>query len=178
MKKKKNPILDDLSYFYKELKDVKKMKQDTVFHNKPYKLYQKNIEKRNICNEDAHIQFFNTNSYKNIIKKNSISYVRENSLNHELIKLKNKVYLPEITVDFHGLNQLQAKKELGKIIILCCEQKIFCFSVIHGHGKNILKNQIPIWLSNHPNVLSFCQLQKKFKKNTTLYVLIDYNNHY
>ncbi|WP_187306111.1 endonuclease SmrB [Buchnera aphidicola] len=174
MKNNKHYNSNDNFYFKEETKDVKKMKQDTVFHAKPYKLHKKYLNKRNLCNQDAHTQFFNSNIPNKNITENPVSYVREKFLKTELNKLKNKIYVPEIFLDLHGFNQYQAKKELGKLIFICNKEKIFCFAVIHGHGKNILKNYLPIWLSKHPDVLAFYQLPKKCGRNTTLFVLIDY----
>lgn len=168
--------LNDKSYFYKEMKDLKKMKQDTVFHAKPYKLYKEHRDKRDICNQDAHIQFFNANCPQKVIQENPVSYVREKFLKNELKKLKNKTYVPGVFLDLHGFNQYQAKQALGRLILTCYEKKIFCFGVIHGHGKNILKNYLPIWLSKHPDVLAFYQSPKTYGRNTTLFVLIDYQN--
>lgn len=174
MKKIKCSNFKNSSYFSEEMKNVKKMKQDTVFHKKSYKKNNLYSEKRDLCNQDAHIQFFNAHVPKKVIYKNPVAYVREKILITELKKLKNKVYVPEICVDCHGLNQYQAQQELGKLIFTCFKERIFCFAVIHGHGKNILKNYIPIWLSKHPDVLAFYQLPKTFGKNTTLFVLMDY----
>ena len=177
---KQNKYLNfqDMVYFYKAIKDVKKMKQDTVFHEKLHVKHNKYRDKRDICNQNAHIQFFNSNVQCKVISKNPVSYIRESYLKNELNKLKNNFYNPEICVDLHGLNQYQAQQELGKLICICHRKHIFCFGVIHGHGKNILKTYIPIWLSKHPDVLVFYQLPKTFGRNTTISVLIDYNNNY
>lgn len=175
---KNNKLLNwgNKPYLYAEMKDVKKMKQDTVFHKKPYKLRKKYFDKRNLCNQEAHIQFFNSHRPHKIIQENPVSYVREKFLKSELKKLKNHVYIPDIFLDLHGLNQYQAKQALGRLILTCYEKKIFCFAVIHGHGKHVLKNYLPIWLSKHPDVLAFLQSPKICHRNTTLLVLIDYHH--
>ncbi|CAL4318714.1 endonuclease SmrB [Buchnera aphidicola] len=174
MKRNKPIVCNDYKYFYEECKDIKRIKQDTVFHNQSYKLYKKRYEKRNICKQEVQSQFFNYISSGKNIMKNPVSYVREKCLMNELKKLKNNIYIPDVWLDVHGLNLNQVKKEIGKCLVFCSEKKIFCFAIIHGHGKNILKNQIPIWLSNHPDVIAFYQSPKMFGKNTTLFVLMDF----
>ncbi|WP_343128255.1 endonuclease SmrB [Buchnera aphidicola (Takecallis taiwana)] len=173
---KKTPLdnFKDISYFYKEIKNVKKIKQDTVFHEKSHQKNNQYAKKRDLCNQDAHIQFFNAHVPHKVIDKNPVSYVREKFLITELKKLQKKIYVPEICIDCHGLNQYQAQQELGKLIFTCYKERIFCFGVIHGHGKNILKNYIPVWLSKHPDVLAFYQAPIMFGKNTTLFVLMNY----
>lgn len=172
----KNKYIDykEMVDFNKGVNSVKVIKQDTVFHYQPYKLYKQKIDKRNIHEQDAHSQFFNSSYNKKCITKDSTSYIREKVLQCELKKLQKKMYIPEISLDVHGLNQLQVKKELGKLILICYKEKIFCCAVIHGHGQNILKKQIPIWLSQHPNVLAFYQGSKTLGHDTKLFVLVDF----
>ncbi|CAL4318594.1 endonuclease SmrB [Buchnera aphidicola] len=158
--------------FYEEVRGIKKIKQDTIFHSQKYKLNQKYFEKRNIYQEDAHSYFFKSNFSQKIIKKNPVSYVRDELCRKELKKLKNKEYFPELFLDFHGVNQNTAKKELGKLFFFCKKEKIFCFAIIHGHGKNILKRNVPIWLSQHPDTIAFYQEPNIFGHNTTLFGLL------
>ena len=40
------------------------------------------------------------------------------------------------------------KLELGALIEACRRQHIRCACVMHGHGKNILKQKIPLWLAS------------------------------
>ncbi|CAL4318564.1 UPF0115 protein YfcN [Buchnera aphidicola (Pterocallis alni)] len=166
----------DIELFYQECKGIKKINQDTVFHNQHTKLNSKYLKKKNIHIQDYHSNFFTFHNYKTkIITQDPVAYVRNSSEKNELKKLKNKYYIPEISLDVHGLNQLQVKKELGKLIFICHIKKFFCFSVIHGHGKNILKNQIPIWLSQHPDIIAFSQSPNIVGYYTALCVLIENN---
>jgi DNA-nicking Smr family endonuclease len=36
---------------------------------------------------------------------------------------------------------------------------MFCACVMHGHG-NILKQQTPLWLAQHPHIMAFHQAPK------------------
>lgn len=176
MEKNKYFNYKDMELFYEECKGIKRINQDTVFHSKNIQFSSKYFKKKNIHIQDYHSNFFTFHSHTTkIIKKDPVSYVRKQSEKNELKKLKNQYYIPEIFLDVHGLNKLQVKKELGKLIFTCHIKKFFCFSVIHGHGKNILKNQIPIWLSQHPDIIAFSQSPNIFGYYTSLCVLIDNN---
>ena len=41
----------------------------------------------------------------------------------------------------------EAKQELGALIAACRREHVFCACVMHGHGKHILKQQTPLWLT-------------------------------
>lgn len=55
------------------------------------------------------------------------------------------------------MNQQQAKQELAALLTLCQKENIHVASVMHGIGKHILKQRIPSWLAQHPNVRAFHQ---------------------
>jgi len=44
---------------------------------------------------------------------------------------------------------------------------------MHGHGKHILKQQTPLWLAQHPDVLAFHQAPKELGGTASLLVLIE-----
>ncbi|CAL4042105.1 UPF0115 protein YfcN [Buchnera aphidicola (Phyllaphis fagi)] len=174
---KKNRIFcskDNLS-FYECFQKIRKMKQDTIFHNKSYELNRKKYYIKKIMHQqDMNIYFFNYNTSYNSIQSNPVSYIKSQLFYPELQKLKNRKYISDIYLDLHGLNQNHAQRELSKLIFICHKKQLSCCSIIHGHGKNILKYQIPIWLSKHPDVIAFYQVPKLFGYNTTLSVLMKY----
>lgn len=172
MDQNNSTYLKDIVLLNEYFKGTRKMKQDTVFHSSQYKLKKKYLIKKKIYEEDAHSHFFSNMVSNKLISNNPVSYVSTVLLKSELKKLKNGKYFPDIVLDLHGLNQYQSKKELGKLITICYKKNFFCFSIIHGHGKDILKYQIPIWLSQHPDIIAFHQAPKKFGNNAALLVLI------
>ncbi|CAL4318658.1 endonuclease SmrB [Buchnera aphidicola] len=175
MNKNSDFFSEDISFFYKYLTGVRKIKQDTVFHISKKKSNKNVSLRKEIEEQESHSYFFNKNSSNHYFLNNPISYVRTVLFKSELNKLKSGGYIPDICIDLHGLNQYEAKKELGKIIYLCCKENFFCFLIIHGHGKNILKYTIPIWLSKHPDILAFHQASKNFGSSAALLVLIQKN---
>jgi DNA-nicking Smr family endonuclease len=43
---------------------------------------------------------------------------------------------------------------------------------MHGHGKHILKQRLPMWLAQHPQVLAFHQATRAWGGNAALLVLL------
>ena len=44
---------------------------------------------------------------------------------------------------------------------------------MHGHGKHILKQQTPLWLAQHPDVIAFHQAPKEWGGDAALLVLVE-----
>ncbi|WP_343189514.1 endonuclease SmrB [Buchnera aphidicola] len=169
---------NDLFRLY--MKGISKIKQDTIFHNR--RLYINQIEmklKRNMIDQNMHISYFFINRNYNI-NDNYLYYFNKFSkcfyLNKNIINVNNfckKKYMPEILVDLHGVNQYRAKREIGILMNLCYKEKIFCAGLLHGHGKNILKNNIPYWLLKHPSIISFFTAKKMFGNNAVIILLMN-----
>ncbi|ANF16906.1 hypothetical protein XW81_00460 [Buchnera aphidicola (Schlechtendalia chinensis)] len=173
MNKKKLLFSEEIGLFYKKFSNVRKIEQDTIFHSRYYK-HKKNIKfKKNAFEKDAHCHYFSCNKSRTLVNTNPICYIRNSSYSHELKKLKIGVYNPDIILDLHGLTQYQAKRKLGELIYICYKEKFFCANVICGHGKNILKQQIPLWLSKHPDIIAFHQAPKMFGSDAAILILID-----
>ncbi|WP_343152882.1 endonuclease SmrB [Buchnera aphidicola] len=173
MENNKTFSLNDVSLFRTSLKDIREIKQDTIFHYKSSYKKKSFFSKRKIFEYDLNSHLLSNSKLTHKVKYNPVSYVRNIRDENELKKMKKGKYIPEITLDLHGLNQLQAKKELGILISICLEENIFCACIIHGHGKNILKQQTSFWLSQHPDIIAFCQAPKGLGSKAALIVLID-----
>ncbi|XBC37752.1 MAG: endonuclease SmrB [Buchnera aphidicola (Meitanaphis microgallis)] len=173
---KDNKLLfsEDLFVLYQESNRIRKMKQDTVFHSRRCKFKQNMTFKKNIFEQDAHCHYFSCNKSRIVINTDPVYYIRNNSYSNELKKLRIGAYIPDIILDLHGLTQYQAKKKLGELIYICYKEKLFCANVVHGHGKNVLKQQIPLWLSKHPNIIAFHQAPKMFGSDAAILILIDF----
>ncbi|VFP77639.1 endonuclease SmrB [Buchnera aphidicola] len=175
MKKNNITNVNEKETFLYYMKGVKKIIQDKIYHinvqdNNKYNLYIKNI-----VTQDAHSYYF-----RHVVDENSccsvsndpVCFVRNISYNLDLKKLKRGEYRPEITLDLHGMNLYQAKKELGVLIAICHQKKFFCASILHGYGKKILKKNIPFWLSKHPDVLAFHQAPRFFGHDAAILIFI------
>ncbi|CAL4042097.1 UPF0115 protein YfcN [Buchnera aphidicola (Tetraneura ulmi)] len=171
-KEKKLLNLNELS-FKEYMIDTNKIVQDKFYQNKRFYINLKSYKKKRIVEEELHSYYFSNTKKYFLLKENPICYIRNKIFFGYLKNLKNGKYFPEITLDLHGLTKNQAKKELGKLFFICQKEKFSCVSIIHGHGKNILKLNIPFWLSQHPNVIAFHEAPKRFGTNVAILVLLE-----
>lgn len=84
-------------------------------------------------------------------------YARSDVSKYEVKRLRRGVYVPDVFLDMHGMTQQEAKRELGAMIAYCLKENVHCACVQHGIGKHILKQNVPLWLAQHPDVLAFHQ---------------------
>ncbi|WP_367680165.1 endonuclease SmrB [Candidatus Fukatsuia anoeciicola] len=171
--KKKYQLSDEEQHLFKmSIIGTKKLKQDTFMdYFKPQKQHKKqyiNLLQKKIATN----YYFFDEYYTQLNNKDLTSYIRQDTANFKIKKLRCGDYLPDIFLDLHGLTQRQAKQELAAMLIVCKHERIHCANVIHGYGKHILKQQIPLWLAQHPDILAFHQAPKKWGGDAALLVLI------
>ncbi|AAM67661.1 endonuclease SmrB [Buchnera aphidicola] len=173
MNKNRQLAVNSNILFRKWLNGTREMVQDTIFHSRLHKVNQKIRSKRMFFEQDVHSNYFSFYKKKDFFKENPVSYVRNKDFTNVLKKLKKGKYYPDIFLDLHGLNQYQARKKLGQLIAICQKEKMFCAHIMHGYGKNILKKQIPFWLSQHPDIVAFHQAPKMFGNDAAIMVIIE-----
>ncbi|NIG99133.1 MAG: endonuclease SmrB [Buchnera aphidicola (Periphyllus acericola)] len=174
MKTKKKLSLKNKLIFRNYLSGTKKIFQDTIYHFKNSNSYFLSYKKKKKMYEDLHSYYFSLSESINNFNNDPLYYIRYDYELKFLNKLKKGYYSPKIFLDVHGLNQFQTKLELSRLMYFCIEKKINCINIMHGYGKEILKKQIPIWLSRHPNVVAFHQSPKYFGSDAAILVLIDF----
>ncbi|CAL4318958.1 UPF0115 protein YfcN [Buchnera aphidicola (Eriosoma lanigerum)] len=178
MNKKTTIPISEKLIFRQWLGKTRKIIQDKIFPKKIVKRAN-HILKRKQSEESAHSYYFSCRNVSHLLIDNSIlvdapvCYIRKNVHMNELKKLKLGKYIPEIFLDLHGLTQNQAKIELGKLFFMCQQEKFSCACIIHGHGKNILKQQIPFWLLQHPLIKAFHSAPKRFGSSAAIFILMD-----
>jgi DNA-nicking Smr family endonuclease len=80
-----------------------------------------------------------------------------------LRKLRRGEWLPQDSLDLHGLNSEQARKLLLEFLHHASENNLRCVAVVHGKGwrsegrEGILKTLTRHWLTQLPQVLAFCE---------------------
>ncbi len=99
-------------------------------------------------------------------------YARSDVSKYEVKRLRRGVYVPDVFLDMHGMTQQEAKRELGAMIAYCLKENVHCACVQHGIGKHILKQNVPLWLAQHPDVLAFHQAPLEFGGDGALLVLL------
>ncbi|WP_241647499.1 endonuclease SmrB [Rosenbergiella metrosideri] len=164
---------DDLDLFRTLMGDTRRLKQDTVLHPLAKKIERALPQKRIISEQVDNSHYFSDEYQPLLAEDGPVRYTRSDVSPYEVKKLRRGDYTPEIFLDLHGLTQQQAKKELGAMIAACRRERLFCASVMHGHGKHILKQQTPLWLAQHPHVMAFHQAPKMFGGNAAILMLIE-----
>ena len=135
--------------------------------------FTKNDQGYNKANR-AIAQFHFSDEFEPDLNKNGpMKYVREDVDSFEVKNLRRGYYSPDLILDLHGLDQHQAKKELAALLYACQKEHAQCICIVHGIGSHILKNKVPHWLVQHPDVMAFHQAPLEWGGNGALLALIE-----
>ncbi|WP_025120736.1 MULTISPECIES: endonuclease SmrB [unclassified Serratia (in: enterobacteria)] len=172
--KNKHPLSkDELLLFRESVAGAKKLPQDTIVHPKP-KMKTRQITPQRLLQEQVDASFYFSDEFQpQLDDEGPTRYVRPGYSHYELKKLRRGDYVPDLFLDLHGLTQMQAKQELGAMIAACKREHVHCACVMHGHGKHILKQQTPLWLAQHPDVLAFHQAPKEWGGSAAVLLLVE-----
>jgi len=174
MKKKLTLPPEEQQLFREEVSGTKRLVQDKVQHRALSPSVSKKVAPIRLLQEQVDASFYFSDEFQpQLEEEGPTRYVRPGYSHYELKKLRRGDYQPDLFLDLHGLTQKQAKQELGALVAACRREHVHCASVMHGHGKHVLKQQIPLWLAQHPLVLAFHQAPKEFGGNAALLVLIE-----
>ncbi|XZQ55221.1 MAG: endonuclease SmrB [Arsenophonus sp.] len=178
MKNKFKLMTDEINLFKEATIGIKPLLHNIGNHI-PLKLHTRKtqlITKRTITKQLDTSYFFSDEYQPALETDGPTRYLRSDINHYELKKLRRSDYIPELFLDLHGLSKRQAKQEIGELISTCYKNNIHCSCIIHGHGKFILKQQIPLWLAQHPNVTAFHQAPKIWGGSASLLILIETND--
>jgi DNA-nicking Smr family endonuclease len=90
-------------------------------------------------------------------------FLRDGLNRMTLRKLRRGEWPIQDELDLHGLNNDEARKLLVQFLHHATQRGLRCVSVIHGKGQRsegrdgILKVHTRHWLTQHPQVLAFCE---------------------
>ena len=172
-----NPInTDDEALFKEAIGKVKPIKVDTIhFAKKSGNSKTSYFDKKNVKDQHkAFAQFYFSDEFEpNLNKQGPMKYVRDDVDSFEAKNLRRGFYSPDLILDLHGLDQHQAKKELAALLYACQKEHAQCICIIHGLGSRVLKNKVPHWLVQHPDVMAFHQAPLAWGGNGALLALIE-----
>ncbi len=169
--KKDNYTDDDFALFQEEVKGVKKLRQDTIIQQPNRNVKQKEVRKES--REANNSDFYFSDEFMPLLSEEGPTrYSRTDVSKYELKKLRRGVYVPDVFLDMHGMTQKEAKRELGAMIAYCVKESVHCACVQHGIGKHILKQKVPLWLAQHPDVMAFHQAPLEFGGDGALLILL------
>ena len=171
MNDQQNDSDNDFDLFKQAVKGVKKLRQDTIVQqpNRNAKLAQK----RKLEKEANNSGFYFSDEFVPLLNQEGPTrYARDGVSKYEVKRLRRGVYVPDVFLDMHGMTQKEAKRELAAMIAYCVKEGVHCACVQHGIGKHILKQKVPLWLAQHPDVMAFHQAPLEFGGDGALLVLI------
>ena len=138
----------------------------------------KNDQEYNKANK-AIAQFHFSDEFEpDLNKQGPMKYVREGVDSFEVKNLRRGHYRPDLILDLHGLDQHHAKKELAALLFACQKEHAQCICVVHGIGSHILKNKVPHWLVQHPDVMAFHQAPLEWGGDGAILALIELKDKY
>jgi len=172
-KQRNKPLsFDDKKLFNDTVGKVKPIVLDTVL---PVKKSHKHRQK--LVSKKANIelaQFHFSDEYEpHLNKQGPMKYARFDVDSFEIKNLRRGFYTPDLILDLHGLDQNQAKKELAALLFACQKEHAQCICIIHGIGSYVLKNKVPHWLVQHPDVMAFHQAPLEWGGKGALLALIE-----
>lgn len=158
--------------FKKAIGQVKPMVQDTIHAVKRTIKQKKHQHNKKTTKEQAEF-FFSDEFEPNLNNQGPMKYVREGVDSFEIKNLRRGYYKPDLVLDLHGLDQQQAKLELSALLFACQKEHAQCICIVHGIGSYVLKNKVPHWLVQHPDVMAFHQAPLEWGGNGALLALIE-----
>ncbi|MDP2575224.1 endonuclease SmrB [Vibrio penaeicida] len=162
---------DGFDLFRDAVKGVKKLQQDTIVQQPNRNSKQK--EAVRIKREASDNEFFFSDEFiPHLDEDGPTRYARSDVSKFEVKRLRRGVYVPDVYLDMHGMTQQEAKRELGAMISHCIKESVHCACVMHGIGKHILKQKVPVWLAQHPDVMAYHQAPLEFGGDGALLVLL------
>ena len=102
-----------------------------------------------------------------------LKFSRSKTLSGEVKRLRRGEYAPDLTMDLHGYNREDAKWEVAEFLHVAVKYHHYCVCIVHGIGSRVLKQQIPNWLVQHPNVLGFHEAPLEWGGKGALLILMD-----
>ena len=95
-----------------------------------------------------------------------------------LRKLRHGEWRIQDELDLHGLNSDAARKLLAEFLYEATQRGLRCINVIHGKGwrsegrDGLLKVHTRHWLTQHPQVLGFCEAPPQAGGGGAVWVLL------
>lgn len=168
---------DDFALFREQVKVDRRIRSETHQPQRPaarmpLRQRQSAQQQERARAKQQHAEFFFSDTFRAHLPEGAVRYCAEGESTQQLKQLRRGDYAPEIMLDLHGMTQAMAKRELAALLHTCQREHIACCSVMSGHGKGILKENLPHWLVQHPAVQAFHQAPPEYGGAAALLVLI------
>ena len=149
----------------KEMSFKELMEQDK--HVMPLGEYEKQVKNRKNKQQkeqaikQAITEIHLSDEYYPNIDMNDLLHLNDIKYKKDLQNLKAKRYTIDGYIDLHGLNKSQAKETIINGIAEAKTENLKYIIISHGIGTGVLKNQVPFWLAQHPDITAFARAQQK-----------------
>lgn len=106
------------------------------------------------------------------------SFLRAGLNRMTLRKLRRGQWPVQDTLDLHGFNSDEARRFLVEFLHHALHRGLRCVNVIHGKGwraeggEGVLKIRVRHWLTQHPQVLAFCEAPANAGGGGAVWVLL------
>jgi len=106
------------------------------------------------------------------------SFLRSGLNSMTLRKLRRGQWPVQDTIDLHGQTSDEARRFLMEFLYHALHNGMRCVNVIHGKGwrveggEGILKIRVRHWLTQHPQVLAFCEAPANAGGGGAVWVLL------
>lgn len=152
---------------------VKPIKQDKVVLSPQKKAIQATAKAQHQFAQQQAQFHFSDEFEPNLNQQGPMQYVRADVDSFEAKNLRRGKYVPDLILDLHGLDQHQAKQEIAALLFACQKEHAQCICIVHGIGSRVLKNKVPHWLVQHPDVMAFHQAPLEWGGDGALLALIE-----
>ena len=166
---------EDKKLFKSAIGQVKTMSQDKThfFNSSDSSFKNKDIRKKTTDKKKVAEFHFSDEFEPDLNKQGPMKYVREGVDSFEAKNLRRGRYTPDLILDLHGLDRLKAKQEIAALLYACQKEHAQCVCIVHGLGSHVLKNKVPHWLVQHPDVMAFHQAPLAWGGNGAILVLVE-----
>lgn len=177
MKLKDTLTAQEKKQFKDAIGKVKPIVQDTIHPAK------RTFKQKTFLNDKKHAkqhaQFYFSDEFEpNLNSNGPVKYVRDGVESFEVKNLRKGQYIPDLILDLHGLDQQQAKVEIAALLYACQKEHAHCICIVHGLGSRVLKNKVPHWLVQHPDIMAFHQAPLEWGGNGALLALVELKDKY
>jgi DNA-nicking Smr family endonuclease len=183
----KQPIdKEDIELFRKSVGKVKPLSQDKMLLSQPKQNKKQSAPSNTHTDIDAKLYKYHLRDNDSQIGPHDVLIFKRDGLQNKVLKRLKKGQVPVIAeLDLHGHTINKAKLSIDRFILQ--NQNIHtpgCIRIIHGKGYGsqdatpVIKQYIPGWLQEYPDVLAYCSCPVSDGGTGAVYVLMKRGQNY
>lgn len=154
--------------------DITPLKDDKVQHHRgPATHPTQHARKRN-ASAPARLQATDpfSDAFMPALPEGTLAWTADEEPSYLAKQLRRNEFSPGMVLDLHGYTREKAKHTLVEAIHACLSEGIHCLNIIHGIGDGVLRQHVPGWLMQHPDIRAFHQAPLEWGGQGALLVLL------